>query len=207
MPRPSGRRNPDYDVKRDRLAYELADFVLNGPSVRASLRQLAHGCGVTEPTLRHYFGDREDVAIAILTELGRRAAPIIAAVGASAPSAEAAVDAYVELSILGVRNGVFARAHSFGIIEGVADDRVGRAYLEHLLEPSLVAVERRLSPHIAPDIGDAGRRAAALMLFAPLLVGVIHEQLLGGDKGAAPLDEMFRALAVFVKGGLGASAR
>lgn len=206
MPRPTGRRNPDYDEKRARLVRQLTDHVLEEPAARPSLRQFAHACAVAEPTLKHYFTDREGVAIAILEELGRRGRPIMDAVSQPAPDAAHAVDAYIALSRIGVRNGVFARAHCFGIVEGVADPVVGRAYLELLLEPSLAAVEARLGPHVAPQGDPVSRRAGALMLFAPLLLTVIHQQVLGGDR-AAPMDidATFLELARLARAAVGAA--
>ncbi len=202
MPRPAGRRNPDYADKRARLVQELTDFVLRTPPTRPSLRQFAQACGVTEPTLRHYFGDREDVAIAIVEELGARAQPLMEAVETTAQDAAHAIDAYIELSIIGVRNGVFARAHCYCIVEGVADARVGRSYLTALLEPSLLALERRMAPHLPAGADAAAARAAALQVFAPMLLAVIHQQLLGGGD-AAPMDleDVFRSLARLARSG------
>lgn len=205
MPRPLGRRNPDYDEKRERLVRDLAEFVLRSDLTRPSFRQLAQAGGVAEPTLRHYFGDRDGVATAILALLGEQAKPLIDAVATPAPNAAAAVDTYIDLSRIGVATGGFGRAHSFGLVEGVADEKVGEAYLELLLEPSLQALENRLAPYLGPDASPARKRAAALMIFAPMLLAVIHQQLLGGEK-AAPmdLDAMFGALAELVRDAVGA---
>lgn len=201
MPRPLGRRNPDYDEKRERLVKDLTDFVLRSDLTRPSFRQLAQAGGVAEPTLRHYFGDRDGVATAILGLLGEQAKPLIEAVATPTTDSAAAVDAYIDLSRLGVASGGFGRAHCFGLVEGVADERVGEAYLELLLEPSLKALEERLKPHLGEDATPATCRAAALMMFAPMLLAVIHQQLLGGQR-AAPmdLDAMFDALAGLMRG-------
>ena len=80
MPRPLGRRNPDYEEKRDRLIHDLTEYVLRSELTRPSFRQLAMAGQVAEPTLRHYFGDRETVASEILRVLGGRAEPLIKAV-------------------------------------------------------------------------------------------------------------------------------
>jgi AcrR family transcriptional regulator len=174
----------------------LAEFVLRTQLTRPSFRQLAQAGGVAEPTLRHYFGDRDHVACALLSVLRERAAPLIEAVGQPAMSADQAVDAYIDLSRAGVANGAFARAHCFGLVEGVADATVGPAYLTELLEPSLQALGQRLAPHLGKDTPKERARAAALMLFAPMLLAVIHQQLLGGEN-AAPmdLDKVFGELA------------
>lgn len=195
MPRPLGRRNPDYEEKRDRLVRDLTDYVLTSELTRQSFRQMAIAGQVAEPTLRHYFGDRDGVAREILHELGARAEPFISAVAQQSTSPAQAVDAYVAISKAGVQHGGFARAHAFGLIEGVADPAVGRTYLTELLEPSLRALEARLAPHLkSSDPMEA--RAAALMLFAPMLLAVLHQQLLGGAE-AAPidLDALYEAIA------------
>lgn len=206
MPRPLGRRNPDYDEKRERLVRDLTEFVLRSDLTRPSFRQLAQAGGVAEPTLRHYFGDRDGVAEAILALLGEQAQPLIEAVATPTTGAAAAVDAYIDLSRLGVTNGGFGRAHCFGLVEGVADEKVGEAYLSLLLEPSLKALEARLAPYLNVEEGSAKARAAALMMFAPMLLAVIHQQLLGGAK-AAPmdLDAMFDALAELMRNAVGAA--
>lgn len=196
MPRPLGRRNPDYEEKRDRLVRDLTNYVLNTELTRQSFRQLAMAGQVAEPTLRHYFGDRDGVAREIMHELGERARPLIEAVAQTTADAGAAVDTYVELSRAGVQHGGFARAHAFGLIEGVADPAVGRMYLTELLEPSLRALEARLAPHLGPDATDTDARAAALMMFAPMLLAVLHQQLLGGAESAPiDLDALFASIA------------
>lgn len=203
MPRPLGRRNPDYDEKRDRLAQELTDFVLRSELTRSSFRQMAQAGQVAEPTLRHYFGDRDGAAEEILKVLGERAEPLIAAVRSTTDDKAQAIDTYVELSRLGMAISGFARAHMFGLIEGVADERVGKAYLAELLEPSLAALEERLRPHLGPDPTPARLRAAALMLFAPMLLMVIHQQLLGGAVSSPmDMDAVLNELGGLAKGAL-----
>jgi len=201
MPRPLGRRNPDYEEKREKLVQELADHVLRSELKRPSFRQLAAAAQVSEPTLRHYFGDRDGAAADILRALGERARPFIEAVAQPARTLGEAVDTYVALAKVGVAHGGFARAHAFGLVEGVADERVGRVYLEALLEPSLAALEARLRPHVADP---AQARAAALLVFAPMLLAVIHQELLGGRE-TAPLDlsALFDAIAALTRKGVG----
>jgi AcrR family transcriptional regulator len=158
---------------------------------------------VAEPTLRHYFGDRESVAREILAVLGERGRPFMDAVAQPSPGLDEAVDAYVGLSKAGVRHGGFARAHAFGLIEGLADDTVGRAYLDELLEPSLQALEERLSAH-AGELTPTQKRAAALILFAPMLLAILHQDLLGGRRSAPlDLDGLFDAFASFAKAAIG----
>lgn len=203
MPRPLGRRNPDYEEKRDRLIQDLTEYVLRSELTRPSFRQLAMAGQVAEPTLRHYFGDRETVASEILRILGGRAEPLIKAVAQPSGSMESAVDGYVQVSRAGVAHGAFARAHAFGLIEGVADEQVGKAYLDTLLEPSLQALEERLGAHMPTESKPETKRAAALMVFAPMLLAVLHQQLLGGAASApVDLDVLFSELARLTVQGL-----
>jgi AcrR family transcriptional regulator len=203
MPRPLGRRNPDYEEKRERLAQDLADFVLRSELKRTSFRQLAHAGSVAEPTLRHYFGDREGVAAELLRVLADRAAPFIEAVAEPGPDMRSAITGYVAASQAGVAHGGFARAHMFGLLEGVAHEEVGQAYLTELLEPSLAALEKRLAAHLDGRLNAVELRAAALMIFSPMLLAVIHQKLLGGEE-AAPmdLDRLFTALGELAQKGL-----
>ncbi|MEO0786583.1 MAG: hypothetical protein AAFY10_12875, partial [Pseudomonadota bacterium] len=72
MPRPAGVRNRDFADKRASLLATLTDFALNSDLRRPSLRQFAIAAEASEPTLRHYFQDRQGVVVAILECIGER---------------------------------------------------------------------------------------------------------------------------------------
>lgn len=76
MPRPAGARNHDFDEKRAALLDALTDFALSADLRRPSLRQFAQAMNASEPTLRHYFGDRQGLIIEILENIGRKGAPL-----------------------------------------------------------------------------------------------------------------------------------
>ena len=66
MPRPAGVRNHDFESKRTALLDTLTQFALEDNMQRPSLRQFAIAARASEPTLRHYFRDRQGLIIAIL---------------------------------------------------------------------------------------------------------------------------------------------
>ncbi len=182
MPRPAGTRNHDFIEKRAALLDVLTEYALTSDLRRPSLRQFALAAAASEPTLRHYFTDRQGLVIAILENIGGRGQPIWDLV--SIPSADpvSALAEYFRVSEAGMRHGGFIRAHAFGLIEGMGDETVGAAYLSCVLEPALQAIVAKLSgtPGL-PDTQEA-LNAAALAVLSPLLVLSLHQDVLGGSR-------------------------
>ena len=179
MPRQMGSRNKGFAQKKDDLLQALAEFALNTDLRLPSLRALAQSVDVTEPTLRHYFGDRQGVIEAILLDIARRGQVIWEAVGSPSPSPEAALQTYFDVSLAGMRHGGFVRTHMFGIIEGLADPEIGRVYARHILEPSLQSFITKLKSSGGGHLSNTELRTAALMAFSPLLVLSLHQDLFG----------------------------
>ena len=75
MPRPPGTRNQDFAEKKLALVQKLADFLLSDDVELPSFRQMAIAADTSEPTLRHYFGDRSGVIIAVMAHIGKLAEP------------------------------------------------------------------------------------------------------------------------------------
>lgn len=182
MSRPAGARNKDFDVKRQALLAKLTDYALNSDLRRPALRQLAVAANASEPTLRHYFDDRKGVVLAIMEEIGRRGSDIWSLAATPSESVENAVAEYFRISEAGMQHGGFVRAHAFGIIEGVADEDAGRAYLEFVLNPALAAIECKLEATPGSPTDALGRKAAAFAVLSPILVLSLHQDLLGGQK-------------------------
>lgn len=179
MPRPMGVRNHDFAEKREALLDCLCEFSLQAGLHRPSLRRFAKAADASEPTLRHYFSDRQGLVIAILECFGRR---IRAARAGGEPAARLAdlIERQLSGSLNGLRERSEIRAHAFGLVEGLSDPAVGEAYLEHVLEPSLGAIADGLAGGEAATRPRSALRAASLSVLAPLLLMVIHQDLLGG---------------------------
>ena len=156
--------------------------------------------GQSEPTLRHYFGDRQGLVIEILENLRSKAMPIWIAFAEPSENTEAALDAYFKLVSEGLKHGMFARGHAFGLIEGLADEVVGKAYLEKLLEPALQSLCDKLRVTPGGPSTEVGLRAAALAILSPLMLMTLHQDLLGGAK-TAPID--MEAVSRILRTGLG----
>ena len=187
MPRPAGVRNHDFEVKRTALLDALSEFALNDDLRRPSLRQFAIAAKASEPTLRHYFKDRQGLVIAILQHIHKRAIPLWEIIATGSPTTVHAVEEYFRVTEAGLTHAGFARAHAFGIIEGMADETVGQAYLEYLLDPALKAVADKMDATPGkPETLDA-RRASAFLMLSPILVMTLHQQLLGGRE-ASPIN-------------------
>jgi AcrR family transcriptional regulator len=205
MPRPAGARNHDFDLKRAALLDALTDFALSADLRRPSLRQFALAVHQSEPTLRHYFTDRQGLVIEILENIGRRATPLWAMVAMPAPDQATALEEYFRISEAGMRVGGFIRAHAFGLIEGLADEMAGKAYLEKVLEPALKSVSDKLRATPGGPKTEASLRAAALATLSPMLVMSLHQELLGGAE-SAPIDigETMTSLRGWLSKGLSA---
>ncbi|MEL6858745.1 MAG: hypothetical protein AAFO74_10190 [Pseudomonadota bacterium] len=187
MPRPAGVRNHDFEAKKTALLDALSEFALNDDLRRPSLRQFAIAAKASEPTLRHYFKDRQGLVIAILRHIHDRAIPLWDVIATGAPDTATAVEEYFRVTQAGLTHGGFARAHAFGIIEGMADEKVGQAYLELLLDPALQAVSEKMDATPGKPETETERRAAAFMMLSPILVMTLHQQLLGG-RDVSPVD-------------------
>jgi AcrR family transcriptional regulator len=205
MPRPAGARNHDFDLKRAALLDALTDFALSADLRRPSLRQFALAVHQSEPTLRHYFTDRQGLVIEILENIGRRATPLWAMVAMPAADQATALEEYFRISEAGMRVGGFIRAHAFGLIEGLADEAAGKAYLEKVLEPALKSVSDKLRATPGGPKTEASLRAAALATLSPMLVMSLHQELLGGAE-SAPIDigETMTSLRGWLSKGLSA---
>ena len=180
MPRPAGVRNHDFAEKREALLNTLTDFALSADLRRPSLRQFAMAASASEPTLRHYFGDRSGLVVAILEHIGKRGAPLWQIISMSSTSPQDAMSEYYRVSEAGMRHGGFVRAHAFGMIEGIADEEAGKAYLTYVLDPALESVAAKLRGTPGAPQEDGALRAAALAALSPLLVMSLHQDLLGG---------------------------
>jgi AcrR family transcriptional regulator len=178
--RPSGRK--------EELLADLAAIAVDERTAPVSLRQFAIKAGVSEPTLRHYFNDRQGVVIAILGFFADGARDWLKRSAEPARTVEEAVRGYAGLALEGADTDTFAQAHAFALVESIHDPVVARAYLDLIVEPSLTAIESRLAPSLDPDGTRPDLvRHGAISLYAPILIAVVHQRLLRGAQ-ARPLD-------------------
>ncbi len=186
MGRPTGSRNPGFDTKRVALASALVPRVLTRPA--PSFRELAESAGVSVPTLRHYFRDR-DGAVAAAMEAMRAAGQPYIDHAAVAPEGDLATSMVVFLRGLqaGWRAGVGTMIGA-GLVEGVGSAALGPAFVDSLLEPTLQSAEARLAAHAARgQLAACDLRHAALTLVGPVLLALLHQGELGGAR-CRPLD-------------------
>ena len=72
MSRTKGARSAGHEERRAALLKAFRERLLARNLPPPSLRELAAAAGVTIPTVRHYFGRREDLIEALLADLGDR---------------------------------------------------------------------------------------------------------------------------------------
>ena len=177
----------------ERLRARLAD----GASPRPSFRELAAAAGVSVATLRHYFGDRDQLVREMMAVHAPGAAPHLAFLREPAQTLEASVAAAAGYIALGLRHKVVADLHAVGLSEGLGRPAIGATYLTEILEPMIEAVEARLFAHIARgEMRSGDPRMAALGLISPILVAHLHQRALGGcDTRPLDLDAFLEAHA------------
>jgi AcrR family transcriptional regulator len=199
MPRGAGTHNRDYAEKRAALLARAVAALLETPGERPSLREIAARLGVSVPTLRHYFGDRDGLlaeAMGAISDAGEPYLEVFAT--PSGPLRESLTAALGHL-VQGFRRGRLDRAHVLGLAEGLHHAKLGTAYLERLLEPTFAALRRRLSAHRARgEIVGGEDGMLALSLVAPLILLLLRRGALSG--GALDAGETERLVEETVDG-------
>ena len=188
MPRTAGSRNADYDTTRAALLTRLHHALVQTDGVRLSFRQMADAAGVSPTTLRHYFQSREQVIADVLAASHRAGLPYLHAVATQPTEAlRPSLRWFLDYLVQGWRAGV-GSVHALGLTEGIGHMSLGPTSLREILEPSLQAAETRLARHVAAgDLGPCDVRQAAIELVGPVLVALLHQDVLGGTR-CRPLD-------------------
>jgi AcrR family transcriptional regulator len=164
-------------MKRSALLRKISARLIQLDDTRPSLRQLAFAAGVTVPTLRHYFGSRDDLVQAALEEfflLGERyleqgAEPK----GDLDESIRSFLNSLTQVMLGGPKLGDMI---AIAFLEGFYNKRLGPTALNTVIEPPLQA-----------ELRDVDVRYAAIMLISPLIVACLHQQQMFGDQ-VRPLD-------------------
>jgi AcrR family transcriptional regulator len=198
MSKTIGARSRDYEEKRDSLLRRIADFVLSAPNQGVSMRQIAQGCGVSMPTLTHYFHDRNAMFEAVLELAWRDAADHLAAAALPEGNLAFCVEAKLRSLADGFVGYQVDKLNAWGLAQGLGQDTLGPAYLTFFLEPTLQAAEAWLSHYQA--VGEIrtplNLRYAAVSLYSPLVLMFMHQRSLGGDTiRHADMDDFIRCHA------------
>lgn len=182
MVRAKGTRNAGYDERRTALLMCLRKCLKQGAPY-PTLRELALACGCSVSTLKHYFGRRQDIILAIFEDTNARAQGHLAHVRIPTGPLEvsvrdAAAEAWRVLSDLSA-----ARMLAVGLAEGLGHPAVGPGYLNDVFDPYIRALTDRLSVHIAQgEMRAVDPRLAALALASPLLLSALHQNELDGAR-------------------------
>ena len=191
MPRTTGARNRDYEETRHRLAMSVAEHLRTADGTPATFKQLAEGAGVSQATLKYYFGDRDGAVDAALEAVAAAGAPHLAAITV------VPADLGLRESLLTVardfvgawRSAGVGRLFANGVAEGLTHPGHGPAAVTTVIEPLVQATEARLAVHVERGElpADLPLREAALAFLGPLLVALLHQDPLFGDR-CRPLD-------------------
>lgn len=186
MGRPAGSRSADYEVKRAELAHRIAQFIVRDDLRRSSLRELAQAAGVTEPTLRHYFGTREGALKAAFAHCAKGAEGALAQAAIPREGLRRSLRAYLETEAARLCDGAL-RTKGAALVEAMSSPEVADAFLATLMEPSIRALEQRLASHIRrQEMRPCDVQAAAMALYGSLFAMLLQQELLLG-KQSRPL--------------------
>lgn len=165
MARPSGVRNPDFDIKRNALLDKLTAYVLSDDVQLPSMRQLAIAAETSQPTLNHYFGDRPGVMVAIIHRLRLMSRPIRRQLRFAERNIEESIAGFVRIAIELASNDTYRRSHAFAIREGMVDEEVLSTYMEEMVEPAIDAIAERIVKTPGGSRNFATARVAARLLY------------------------------------------
>lgn len=187
MVKTKGAKSGGHDEKRAALLRAFRERLIAANLPPPSLRELVAAAGVSMPTVRHYFGRRDELIAALLEDFGRQGAVHIErARTTDLPFAESVRTLAAGISI--ALSAGLVEIHTLGLREGLCNDTVGPTYLDHVLEPTILAIEDRLLLHQQRgEMRLVDTRVASLGLLAPLVLAHLHQGQLGGAK-TRPLD-------------------
>lgn len=181
MPRPVGVKNPEFEHKRDALL-DLIEKRLSEPDGhRAGIRALASAAGVTYPTLKHYFGDRDGIVSSLLKRRARDGAQYLARMAKTNLPFDQSIREAARFLVGAAGNHRFRALHEIGLREGLLQPSVARIYVADILEPTIMALETRLAAHMERgEMRSVSTRTGALSIISPLYVAMLHQNSLAG---------------------------
>ena len=199
MPRPKGARDASYPAKRSALLQKLSTRLASWNETHPSLRQLAVAADVTVPTLRHYFGSRDDLIEAVFTEYRRLGEPYLAESAEPKGDLKESVSSYLADLLRAMTQDIkMADLFAVGLTEGMLNRRLGPAYLDNMTDPLIDALEARLASHQRRgEMAEGDPRNAALLLISPVIIACHHQyQMNGRCKRPLDMDSLIEDAAV-----------
>lgn len=173
MARPAGVRNQDYEDKRQALLASMLAYVELEDVVQPSLRQLAISAGVSDVSLRHYFGDRRGVITALYEYLRENSKGIRAMMRQKADTVTDAISAYIAMIGHAGADARYINRHVFALREAIADMEAYKSYEKDVLNPAADALGEGLvkSSGGLMDM-DAARQAASHIVFNTMFLAM-----------------------------------
>ncbi|MEM5515999.1 hypothetical protein WNY37_03490 [Henriciella sp. AS95] len=165
MARPVGVRNPDFEKKKSDLIDKLTSFVLSDGVALPSMRQLAIAADTSQPTLNHYFSDRDGVIIAVIERLRIMSEPLRRQLRYAERTVEESIAGFIKIVKDLSGNDTYLRSHSFSIREGMVNPAVLKAYIEQLVDPAIDAIAERIVKTPGGSKNFATARVAARALY------------------------------------------
>ncbi len=183
MGRRPGQRNANFEEKRRLYAQRALQAWLE-EGAGSSLRELARACDTSVTNLKHYFGDRDGLFDAIMSEARSQGRPFMDAAGRPEGAAvHEVLSGFLRRVTLAWRQFGVGRIFELSLGEGLAAPSRGRACVDHILEPTLDSGERLIAALIArEDLPPMDVRAASLALLSPLVLGLLNHDAPHGSQ-------------------------
>ena len=173
MARPAGVKNQDYEKKRVALLDAVLAHVEREDVVQPSLRQLAIAATVSDINLRHYFGDRRGVVLALFKHMRKTSEGVRDVMRSPAETVSEAVESYIQLACSAGTDTPFIRRHVFALREAIADTEVYLHYVDEILEPAADAVAESLVASCNGAMTQpAARQAGAHIVFNSMFLAM-----------------------------------
>lgn len=180
--RAKGKRNMAFEARRAELLSRLKARLSQRGAMRPTLRELALAAGCSISTLKHYFGRRDDIVLAVFAQSNAQAGPHLTRVAEPLPEFAASIRVAVEEAWTVLADLGASRTLAMGLIEGLGEARLGAGYLQRMFDPYLIALSERLQAHMQRgEMRPVDPRIAALSLASPLLLAALHQAELHGD--------------------------
>jgi AcrR family transcriptional regulator len=198
MARPIGAVGKAHQARRLEILSRLTERLTRTDAMHASYRELAASAGVSLSTLQHYFGRREEIVKAVLQQAQVNAAPHFERLAEPEASLEATVTAALFQVRMGFEHFGVGEIHALALVEGLRNAAIGPVTVDSVLEPSIEAMATCLKAHqergeMRPDVAP---RHAAIMLLAPPILILLHQnELHGAHKHPVELEAFLEAHA------------